>query len=92
MTPVEEIRLRPTGRSGDTEYDATAPPVLLGVFGEMAVPTVNRQRSHAGDGKPQDGQSSGHNRSIPTQFNSFHEQFQIGATAGRLGNAGTQIE
>ena len=40
MMPVEVFKLRPDGRSGDTEYDATAPPVLLGVFGEMATPTV----------------------------------------------------
>jgi hypothetical protein len=39
-TPVEVFRLRPGGSSGETEYDATAPPVLLGVFGVTATPTV----------------------------------------------------
>ena len=40
MTPVAVLRLRPVGSVGVTEYVATAPPLLLGVFVAMAVPTV----------------------------------------------------
>ena len=40
MTPVEVLRLRPAGRAGDTENDATAPPPHVGVLGLMATPTV----------------------------------------------------
>jgi hypothetical protein len=40
ITPVEVLRLKPIGREGDAEYETTAPPVLLGVFGMMATPFV----------------------------------------------------
>ena len=34
------FRVRPAGSAGATEYEVTAPPALLGVFGAMAVPLV----------------------------------------------------
>jgi hypothetical protein len=40
MTPVEASRLKPAGSAGETEYEVTAPPALLGAFGAMAIPTV----------------------------------------------------
>ena len=40
MAPLAVLRLRPVGSAGDTEYVAIAPPLLLGVLVEMAVPAV----------------------------------------------------
>jgi hypothetical protein len=40
MTPVEVFRLSPGGRVGDTEYLVTAPPLLVGAFAVIAMPTV----------------------------------------------------
>ena len=40
MTPLAALRLRPVGSSGDTEYVATAPPLLPGVLVEIAIPAV----------------------------------------------------
>jgi hypothetical protein len=40
MTPVLALRLRPAGRSGLTLYEVTAPPLLVGLFGGIGVPTV----------------------------------------------------
>jgi hypothetical protein len=40
MMPVLVLRLRPAGRAGLTLYEVTAPPVLVGLFGVIAVPTV----------------------------------------------------
>jgi hypothetical protein len=40
MMPVLVLRLRPAGRAGLTLYEVTAPPVLLGLFGVIAVPLV----------------------------------------------------
>jgi hypothetical protein len=40
MTPVLAFRLRPAGRAGLTLYEVTAPPLLLGLFGVIATPTV----------------------------------------------------
>jgi hypothetical protein len=38
--PVVVLRLRPAGSAGLTLYDVTAPPVLVGLFGGIAAPTV----------------------------------------------------
>jgi hypothetical protein len=40
MTPVLGLRLRPAGRAGLTLYEVTAPPLLVGLFGVIAVPLV----------------------------------------------------
>jgi hypothetical protein len=40
MMPVLALRLRPAGRAGFTLYVVTAPPVLVGLFGGIAVPLV----------------------------------------------------
>jgi len=40
MIPVVVLRLRPAGRAGLTLYEATAPPVLEGLFAVIAVPWV----------------------------------------------------
>jgi len=40
ITPVLVLNVRPAGKLGDTLYDTTAPPLLLGVLAVMAVPTV----------------------------------------------------
>jgi hypothetical protein len=39
-TPVEVLRLRPGGSAGETEYETTAPPLLVGAFGVIGVPTA----------------------------------------------------
>jgi hypothetical protein len=38
ITPVVGLSDKPKGSAGATEYDATAPPVDVGVFGVIAVP------------------------------------------------------
>ena len=38
MIPVAASRLRPTGSGGDTEYDATRPPPILGGFAAIRLP------------------------------------------------------
>jgi hypothetical protein len=40
MTPVLVLKLSPAGRSGLTLYEVTAPPVLVGLSGVIAIPTV----------------------------------------------------
>jgi hypothetical protein len=40
MTPELPSRLKPVGRAGETAYETTAPPELLGVFSVMAMPFV----------------------------------------------------
>src|SRR5512137_495727 len=40
MTPVVGFRISPAGKAGVTAYDATAPPVLVGAFATIAVPTT----------------------------------------------------
>jgi hypothetical protein len=40
IAPVTVLRLRPAGREGLTLYEATAPPVLVGLFAVIAVPLV----------------------------------------------------
>jgi hypothetical protein len=40
MMPVLVLRLRPAGRAGLTLYEVTAPPLLVGLFGGIGVPTV----------------------------------------------------
>jgi hypothetical protein len=40
MAPVLVLRLSPAGRAGLTLYEVTAPPLLVGLFGVIAVPTV----------------------------------------------------
>jgi hypothetical protein len=40
MIPVVVLRLRPAGRAGLTLYEATAPPVLVGLFAGIGVPLV----------------------------------------------------
>jgi hypothetical protein len=40
MMPVLVLKLRPAGRAGLTLYEVTAPPLLVGLFGVIAVPTV----------------------------------------------------
>jgi hypothetical protein len=40
MIPMVVLRLRPAGRAGLTLYEATAPPVLEGLFAVIAVPWV----------------------------------------------------
>jgi hypothetical protein len=40
MIPVEVFRLRPGGMAGVTEYESTAPPLLLGELAVIAVPTT----------------------------------------------------
>ena len=41
MAPVEESSESPAGRDGDTDYEVTVPPLLLGVTVVMAVPLVS---------------------------------------------------
>ncbi len=36
-TPVEVFSVRPAGSAGETEYETTAPPVLVGVLLVIAV-------------------------------------------------------
>ena len=40
MAPVDVSSDSPAGRDGDTEYEVTVPPLLLGVTVVMAVPLV----------------------------------------------------
>jgi hypothetical protein len=40
MMPVLVLRLRPAGRAGLILYEVTAPPVLVGLFGVIAVPLM----------------------------------------------------
>ena len=40
ITPVDVLSVKPAGSAGDTEYEATAPPVCDGVFGVIAVPVT----------------------------------------------------
>ena len=37
MIPVEVFSVRPAGSAGETEYETTAPPLLLGVLLVIAV-------------------------------------------------------
>ncbi len=37
MAPVEVFSVRPAGSAGETEYETTAPPVLVGVLLVIAV-------------------------------------------------------
>ena len=39
-TPVLVLRLSPAGSDGETEYETTGPPPLLGVLLAMAAPLV----------------------------------------------------
>tara|TARA_Y100001978_G_C23629665_1_gene402762 strand:+ start:793 stop:936 length:144 start_codon:yes stop_codon:yes gene_type:complete len=41
MAPVEVSRESPDGRDGETDHDAAAPPVEVGVTPVMATPLVN---------------------------------------------------
>jgi hypothetical protein len=38
MTPVVVLSVRPAGSAGATEYEVTAPPPDVGVFGVIPVP------------------------------------------------------
>ena len=40
MTPVEVFSVRPAGSAGETEYETTAPPMLVGVLAVIAVSLV----------------------------------------------------
>ena len=40
MIPVEVFSVRPAGSVGETEYETTAPPVLVGVLLVIAEPVV----------------------------------------------------
>jgi hypothetical protein len=40
IMPVPVPKLRPTGRAGLTLYELGAPPVLVGLFAEIATPLV----------------------------------------------------
>jgi hypothetical protein len=40
MIPVVVLKLRPAGRTGLTLYEATVPPVMVGLFGAIVVPWV----------------------------------------------------
>jgi hypothetical protein len=40
IIPVLVLRLRAAGRAGLTLYEATAPPLLVGLFAVMGVPWV----------------------------------------------------
>jgi hypothetical protein len=38
MTPVLVFRIKPAGKVGVTLYEVTAPPLLVGLLGVIAVP------------------------------------------------------
>ena len=40
MIPEEVFSVRPAGRAGETEYETTAPPLLVGVLMVIAVSLV----------------------------------------------------
>ena len=40
ITPVDVLSVKPAGNPGATEYEATAPPDDVGVFGVIAVPVT----------------------------------------------------
>ena len=40
MTPVEVFSVRPAGSAGETEYETTAPPLLVGLLSVVAEPVV----------------------------------------------------
>ena len=40
MTPVEVFSVRPAGSAGETEYETTAPPTLVGMLSVIAVSLV----------------------------------------------------
>ena len=40
MTPVEVFSVRPVGNAGETAYETTAPPLLVGVLSVIAVSVV----------------------------------------------------
>ena len=40
MTPVEVFSVRPAGSAGETEYETTAPPLLVGLLSVIAEPVV----------------------------------------------------
>ena len=40
MTPVEVFSVRPAGSAGETEYETTAPPLLVGMLLVIAVSLV----------------------------------------------------
>jgi hypothetical protein len=41
ISPVVESRERPAGRVGDTVHEVTAPPLDVGMFAVIVVPTVS---------------------------------------------------
>lgn len=41
MVPVVEERVNPAGSAGDTEKEATGPPILTTVSAVIGVPTFN---------------------------------------------------
>ncbi len=40
MTPVEVFSVRPAGNAGETEYETTAPPTLVGMLLVISVSLV----------------------------------------------------
>ena len=40
MTPVGVYSVSPAGRAGETEYETTAPPLLVGLLSVIAEPVV----------------------------------------------------
>ena len=40
MTPVVALMERPAGKDGDTEYETTVPPFVVGETAVIAVPLV----------------------------------------------------
>ena len=40
ITPAVVLRFKPAGRAGLTLYEVTAPPLLVGLFGVIAVPWI----------------------------------------------------
>jgi hypothetical protein len=40
ITPVDGLRFSPAGNAGETTYEVTAPPLLVGVLAVIAVPLV----------------------------------------------------
>ena len=40
ITPVVGLRVSPAGNAGETTYEVTAPPLLVGVLAVIAIPLV----------------------------------------------------
>jgi hypothetical protein len=40
MTPLEVLSVRPVGNAGETAYETTAPPLLVGLLSAIAEPVV----------------------------------------------------